>query len=352
MGSRAGYASSSLSTEEVVAHQPGMEALVSGTVLRPVIYEGSPDVEGIWASSWKVGSGENPPSVGGAQGTTSSSVHVSVGDEQSQISQAASLQPSSAFTPVHPPYTFIPVAPQPTTSFSSVPVLEERASTSSSGAARPEAASSVLESDPPRKHPFVRLPKLQPGVEPRQFSPWVLQFGSIAAESHHRALVSMRELFLKPELDAADAAKLLLIAEHLAVHACAKMTSDVSLLTPTEAVDPLSRRFLVLWSLHAASQVLKQDWTKQSWWRELVDKIPSHYSRGVPRARRSVKWVCQLIADLCEAINKLKAGDSLPESVVIDLKRRIFCSPHSPRGLRYLAWDLWRRDDREFLEDS
>ncbi|KAL8444069.1 hypothetical protein Emag_005722 [Eimeria magna] len=326
----------------------GMEAFTSGTVFRPVIHEGSPDEGEISGLGWKVERWGSPPSV---EQTMSSSELVALGDERvSQGDQTAFLQPSVASTLVGPSYTVIGVEPQPTASFSSVRVLEEGASTS---AARPGTASKP-ESVPPRKHPFVRLPVLKPGVEPPQFSSTGLRCRSMASGFHYRPLVAIRELFLKAELDFADSRRLVLTAEELAGHAFAKMTGDVSMLNPTKAVDALSRRFMVLWSLYSASLVLKQDWTRQPWWRELVDRIPSHYSREVTGAWKSLKFAyqLQLILDLCDAIGKLKAGDPLPENVVIDLKRRIFCSPHSPRGLRYLAWDLWRIDDLEYSEDA
>ncbi|KAL8448506.1 hypothetical protein Emed_003686 [Eimeria media] len=311
------------------ATSEGMGAHGSGTVLKLVIYEKDSDEEGKRASSWKVESGDSAP--------------VSLGDERSQISQAASLQPSSAFTPVHPPYTFVPVVPAPSTSSSSVLVLEEKASTSSE-APRPEAASSVSRSDPPRKHPFVHLPRLQPGVEPPQFSSALMKFVDSCSREHCTTLRIMRELFLKEELNQYDAYMLVSNAEELAKHAYAKMTTDVSTYTPTIALEFLSRRFMVFWSLYSASQVLRQDWPRQSWWRELAEIVPTRYRPRKDLSSRTLEFNYCLIRDLVEAIEQLKRGQPLPDDLVIDLKFRIFCSPQSPSRLKISSWEAWRDD--------
>ncbi|KAL8444070.1 hypothetical protein Emag_005723 [Eimeria magna] len=316
-----------------------VEAFTSGTVFRPVIHEGSPDEGEISGLGWKVERWGSPPSV---EQTMSSSELVALGDERvSQGDQTAFLQPSVASTLVGPSYTGIGVAPQPTASFSSVRVLEEGASTS---AARPGTASKP-ESVLPRKHPFVRLPVLKPGVEPPQFSPWQLKFSGSVSREHCAILRIIRELLLKSELSLDDANRLVSNSEELAKHAYAKMTFDLTNATPTKAVEALSRRFMVFWSLYSASQVLRQGWTSQPWWQELAEMVPSRYWLEEHEwSRQALKFNYRLIADLDNAIEQLKRGQPLADHVVIDLKRRIFCSPHSPSRLKAASWDPWRDD--------
>ncbi|KAL8269197.1 hypothetical protein Esti_006878 [Eimeria stiedai] len=276
---------------------------------------------------------------------TSSPESVQVGDEECQTGEIPSAQPSRGPAVEDSQSTVSGAARQPSTSSSTVPALDEGASTSLGASGR--LAPLVHERDPPQKHPFVRLPVLQPGVEAPQFSPHCLKHTDHAPRELCLILRIMRELFLGKGLDLTDASNLVCRSQELARLAYAGMTGDVSRFKPLKAVEYLGRRFMVLWYLYSASQVVRQDWTKQSWWRELADRIPSQYSPQWRRRSNSLEWNHRLILDLSDAIEQLKSGNPLPDHVVVDLKRRIFCLPSSPGRFRAPSWDPWRDDDRE-----
>ncbi|KAL8430599.1 hypothetical protein ACSSS7_005818 [Eimeria intestinalis] len=267
-------------------------------------------------------------------------------DKESRTGQLPLVQPSAGFTLFFPQYVVFQAADQPSTSSSALLASAGGASASSGPASWPTVPGS--DTVPLGKHPFVRLPVLRPGVEPPQISPEWIKYGDFVPSKPCYILRHMRELFLEPELGSLGASKLVRAAQELARHAYVRMTVDVSRFKPNRAADYMARRFMVLWSLYSASQVLRQDWSSQSWWRELMDRIPCRYCPQWRPHTIELGWNERLALELSEAIQKLKNGEPLPDSVVIDLKRKIFCLPESPFRFKSPWWDLWRDDDSKF----
>ncbi|KAL8269218.1 hypothetical protein Esti_006857 [Eimeria stiedai] len=264
-------------------------AFVSGTgVKRLLPEEDASEAEGPGPSS-KVARTQSPTTVE----QTSSPEPVHVGDEECQTGQMPSAQPAAGPPVEDPQSTVFETACQPSTSSSTVPALDEGASTSLGASGR--LAPLVHERDPPQKHPFVRRPVLQPSVEAAQFSPHCLKHTYHAPRDLCLILRIMRELFRKKEISLACAYNLVCRAQELARLAYASMTVDVSRFKPVRAVEYLGRRFMAL----------------------------------------------------CDAIEQLKSGNPLPEDVVVDLKRRILCLRNSPSRFKVSSWDPWRDDDRE-----
>ncbi|KAL8269334.1 hypothetical protein Esti_006739 [Eimeria stiedai] len=316
-------------------------AFVSGTgVKRLLPEEDLNEAEGPGPSS-KIARAQSPTTV--EQTSLPESVHF--GDEECQTGQRPSAQPAAGPPVEDPQSTVFETACQPSASSGTVPALDEGASTSLGASGR--LAPLVHERDPPQKHPFVRLPVLQPGVEALKFSPDQMRRVDRAPRDLCLILRTIRELFLKEDLDLAGAYNLVCRAQELARIAYASMTVDVSRFKPVRAVEYLGRRFMALWHLYSASQVVRQDWTNQSWWRELADRIPSQYSPQRARRSRSLEWNHRLVLDLSDAIEQLKSGNPLPEDVVVDLKRRILCLRKSPSRFKTPPWDPWRDDDRK-----
>ncbi|KAL8269337.1 hypothetical protein Esti_006738 [Eimeria stiedai] len=217
---------------------------------------------------------------------TSSPESVHVGDEECQTGQMPSAQPAAGPPVEDPQSTVFETACQPSTSSSTVPALDEGASTSLGASGR--LAPLMHERDPPQKHPFVRRPVLQPGVEAPPFSSRCLKHTYHAPRDLCLILRIMRELFRKKELDLAGACNLVFTAQELARLAYVGMTVDVSRFKPVRAVEYLG-----------------------------------------------------------DAIEQLKSGNPLPEDVVVDLKRNMLCSGNSPSRFKASSWDPWRDDDRE-----
>ncbi|KAL8445377.1 hypothetical protein Emed_005644 [Eimeria media] len=300
--------------------------------------------EGDEVESSDSGPSSKMPRTHGPTGVEQTSFHsVHSGDEGTVTGQMSSVEPTFDSGSEGSPGVVFVGSPRPTTSSSTAPTLDQGASTSSGASGL--AVTSVSEGDSPREHPFARIPRLQPGVEPPQLS---LKWIKTEENLSHKlcfTLRGMRELFLKPELDRTDAIKLVCLAQELATQAYSTMSQDVSHYMPARAIEYIARRFLVMWSLHAASQALHQDWPNEPWWREVVDKISSQYTFLSGRRYHKTEAYTSLIDDLRFAIEKLKRGEPLPAEVVIDLKRRIFCLPNSPSRFTTSWWDPWRKDD-------
>ncbi|KAL8444434.1 hypothetical protein Emag_005529 [Eimeria magna] len=280
----------------------------------------------------------------GVEQTSLQSLHP--GDGETKTGQMSSVHPPTGSASDVPQDIGLLTSHRPTASSSTVPALDEGASTSSG--ASELAVTLVPEGHSPQAHPFVRLPPLQPGVESPQLSLELIKQADFAPHKHCFILRTMRELFLKPELDRTDALTLVCLAQDLARYAYAGLSRDVSGLKPNRAAEYLARRFMVVWSLYAAAQTLHHDWPNLPWWQAIADNVSTRYSPLEKRRTLKPESNNCLVLDLINALEKLKSGIPVPEDVVIDLKRRIFCSPDSPSRFKTAWWDPWRDDDREY----
>ncbi|KAL8448492.1 hypothetical protein Emed_003672 [Eimeria media] len=198
------------------------------------------------------------------------------------------------------------------------------------------------------QHPFVRLPRLEPGVKPRQFSPSTMRSASWASRQNTHLLTTMRDMFRKPQLNQVEAEDMVFSAERLAAHAFYFMQDKVEELSPFEASGRLGRKFMFLYYLLRASHVLNQDWPFQPWWRELMDNIPHEYHFVWEHDRRTSRFIVRLANDLSDAMGMIKNGVLPPPNVITSLKRRLFCKPQSPFVFRWTTWDPWREDDEDW----
>ncbi|KAL8428980.1 hypothetical protein Efla_007867 [Eimeria flavescens] len=214
-----------------------------------------------------------------------------------------------------------------------------RASTSTAGVSAQLPLTGFL------KHPFVRYPRLRPGVKCREFCESMLSFPRIQARQHAPALHRMRALLVEEELDQQQAEELLLLSEQLARYCFMHMRNPVGAVQPAHAAEALGRRFLIYHALYCASQTLNQHWQGTPWWRELGAGFSSDYERQRKRYSSTYNvFTAKLALDLLEAIIQLKNGETLDDDVVIDLKRRLFCNKKSPLHLRGPQWNAWRKD--------
>ncbi|KAL8448490.1 hypothetical protein Emed_003670 [Eimeria media] len=236
-----------------------------------------------------------------------------------------------------------------TSSSSTLPVSSQAASISP-GAAAGVVPAQVPGSSPYSKHPFVRLPILEPGANPRQFLANKMRDFVFSSRFLYPALPQLRELLRKPSLNASDALAMVDCAENLARHAYFWLQSETAGLRPFIATFRLARRFMVIYHMLCASRALHQDWSNQPWWKELMDRIPHTYSfegvigGSVPAVSR---FYVDLARDLSLAIQQLKSGSTPPDFFIIDVHRRLLCLPHSSHGFKREQLDPWRQDDAE-----
>ncbi|KAL8448491.1 hypothetical protein Emed_003671 [Eimeria media] len=231
-------------------------------------------------------------------------------------------------------------------SSSALPVSSQAASILS-GAAAGVVPAQVPGSSPYSQHPFVRLPILEPGANPRQFLAYKMKEFLFSSRSMCPALPQMRELLRKPSLNSSDAREMVICAEKLSRHMYFWLQSDTDELKPFLGAMRMGRRFMAIYHMLCASRALRQDWSAQAWWKELMDRIPHTYSVDVASVPSSSRFYAVLAHDLSLAIQLLKSGSTPPDHVVIDLHRRLLCLPQSPSGFRHKQWDPWRQDDAE-----
>ncbi|KAL8435088.1 hypothetical protein ACSSS7_002678 [Eimeria intestinalis] len=214
-----------------------------------------------------------------------------------------------------------------------------------SGTAAGVVPPQVLESDPASQHPFVRLPKLAPGVTPRAFSPSAMKNPEIGAHNYLDMLYHMRELLRKRWLNKVDAEELVSGAEFLANHAYHWMRSQVQGIRPGLATPRLARRFLLMHILYRASQALLQNWHLEAWWKELLDKIPHIYDYDVESHPRASASLGELGNNLSAALQAFRSGGALSNNIIVNLLRGVFCMADSP--MREVEWEPWRQDDKD-----
>ncbi|KAL8269214.1 hypothetical protein Esti_006861 [Eimeria stiedai] len=206
-------------------------------------------------------------------------------------------------------------------STSALPSLGEAAPVSS-GPAAGVAPSQALGSGPPSHHLFVRRPTLEPGVRPREFLATAIRSAHLAPGRYVDTMKRMRVLLRQSHLSGREAQDLVLGAEELARYAFHCMSDEVEELRPVHAAARLGRKFLVIYYLFSASQVLGQGWPTRAWWRELMDSIPHRYQYSLRQDRRVGVFNALLANDLSSAITQLKSGVCPGGSVIIDLKKR------------------------------
>ncbi|KAL8448494.1 hypothetical protein Emed_003674 [Eimeria media] len=197
------------------------------------------------------------------------------------------------------------------------------------------------------QHPFVRLPRLEPGVETRPFLPSTMRSASFSSRRSWHLLHGMRRTFRKLQLNDLEAENLVYFSEKLAAHAYHTMQDKVEDLGPFDAVIRLGRKFMALYFLLRASHVLERNWRTQAWWGELMARIPHEYVFVWERDPRAFQFNASLANDLSAAIEELKRGVLPQPDVIISLKRRLFCMPESPVNFKQQLWDPWRQDDEE-----
>ncbi|KAL8448557.1 hypothetical protein Emed_003737 [Eimeria media] len=195
-------------------------------------------------------------------------------------------------------------------------------------------------------HPWLRVPDLTPGGGEVKFRPECLS-SSVVYHVHGPLMVKMRELLVQPKLDNTSARRLVMYSELLANHAFHRMREPVSSPRPTGVAEALGRRFMVFYSLHSASKALRQPWPQQQWWRDLASAIPSTppFTPGGKGMKKTSQASVALAAQLSAAIELYKSGSAPDDDQLVDLMRKLFCSPVSPHHFKIETWDPWRRDD-------
>ncbi|KAL8448558.1 hypothetical protein Emed_003738 [Eimeria media] len=217
---------------------------------------------------------------------------------------------------------------------------------SPSSAAVGPGSPSAPSGDDATVHPWLRVPDLTPGVGEAKFRPECLSW-SMINHVHGPLMAKMRELLVQPKLDHTSARRLVMYSELLANHAFHRMRGPVSSRRPIVAAEALGRRFMTFFSLHSASKALRQTWPQQQWWRDLASAIPSKcpFTPGGKGMNSASQASVALAVQLSAAIELYKSGSAPENDEVVDVMRKLFCSPCSPREFKTETWDVFRCDD-------
>ncbi|KAL8424245.1 hypothetical protein Efla_007294 [Eimeria flavescens] len=207
----------------------------------------------------------------------------------------------------------------------------EQPSTSAESAAH---AAVVAKAPHQRKHPYVHLPQLDFGVQPRDFVPeriWSTDFGALRP---FPVLRKIRTLLRKDILLQQDADSLVECCEQVANHAFRYMSTELIGKPPHSVSNLLGRRFMVFNAIYSTSVALHADWPEQDWWEKLASRVPTECVYKKNSSPHATKFYTDLMADLSRALSLYKRGKSPTDEEVIGLKRRLSCMPTSPWMLK------------------
>ncbi|CDJ60102.1 hypothetical protein, conserved, partial [Eimeria maxima] len=195
-------------------------------------------------------------------------------------------------------------------------------------------------------HPFVRLPILQEGVVP---PPIVLNSSHFDVSNRaplRELLLGFRHMFMRKELDQADAAFLVQHIQDLAMASAARARSTRRMSRPVHGVASIGKHFLIFDAIVSAMHVLGVPPRSTSWWIDFIRCFDAEYRYPLPslRTKESGKVNAYLANRLLAAICIYKMGERPRPEEIIELKRILLFSPYAPVRFRSDSWDPWRED--------
>ncbi|CDI86271.1 hypothetical protein, conserved [Eimeria praecox] len=207
-----------------------------------------------------------------------------------------------------------------------------------------QSSSTEEDNENPPKHPYVRLPKVAQqinirqtflrGPEPSFRLPPRLSFD----------LAQLRAICKLPWIGQVEVNRLLGVAGRLAKHGKELMATSPRPY-PSEAVETLGRRFLLLDALNAIRKILGNLVQWDDWWKDFTAGIPSDYSRSSPTHRLPLSQeLHQFALELSAAVGKYRNDSPPSDEEVIYLKKKLFFGSTCTRYFRRREWDNWRED--------
>ncbi|KAL8450080.1 hypothetical protein Emed_002662 [Eimeria media] len=197
-----------------------------------------------------------------------------------------------------------------------------------------------------KKHPYVRIPTMLPGVVARPFDVRAITCKR-GPRRHVQLLRHIREILTKhPMINQQQVNALVFLAEQLANHMHNMMlVADMEGKSPYGTTNLLGRRVLVFDSLYSISIALNVPWPQQAWWRSLAERAYPNLD-VTSYCKNAHAFYVKLIQDMLKALDLFRNGLRPAEEDLIDIKRRLFCSASTTYYLRTSSWDEWREDDK------
>ncbi|KAL8439211.1 hypothetical protein Efla_005986 [Eimeria flavescens] len=199
-------------------------------------------------------------------------------------------------------------------------------------------------------HPFFRSPEVNPVYQAIQrFNPERTTSPTMACRRLSLLMDETRQLLAKPSLAARDFDSLARKVEQLMAYGFLKERRNVTGDSVERVIYDLGRRYLLMDTVITGLQVLGVP-PEGPWWGRFAEAV-NHEGAKSPSTRYRTLWgkeLVELSSRLGEALKTLKSGTRLSAKETVDLKRRLLCSPSTPRELRSKAWDAWRQDNEDF----
>lgn len=200
------------------------------------------------------------------------------------------------------------------------------------------------------QHPYVNLPVLESNVVPRLVQPAVIFRQVHATTLSYYELHNLRNLFAKEKLNQQEADVLVGTIENLAARFWSMAQRGFEKTSPTFANATLGAYFLAFDFIVRAIQVLGDSMQLSAWWGKFVSAFKIDY-RPFPQRRHcrvSTRFQRELANRLLGALKIYTTGRTPPPEDVVELKRMLFFSPHSPPVFKSPQWEEWREEDDDF----
>lgn len=203
-------------------------------------------------------------------------------------------------------------------------------------------------SSPFQKHKYYRLPRPAHDVQLTLFDGQAPLKHTDKVKSLLPKLLALRNIFAQEEISVLDIHQLMLGAYFLLVYASQWGPTDFEDETPSRVVEAAARRFLVTDAVYCIIQLLGSAMNREQWWDRFMAHVEIPESAAeYPSRSGKTDWRL-LVSKFRDAIQLYGQGIRPAPSVVVDLKRSIFCDPKFPPPFRHSAWDFWRKDDDDF----
>ncbi|CDI74207.1 hypothetical protein, conserved, partial [Eimeria praecox] len=169
------------------------------------------------------------------------------------------------------------------------------------------------------RHPFVRLPKMEPTNIKITFEGANAFFGSFEKGTPMKNFVSMRSIFAKPSVTLRDAMQLMDDCSCLVAYVYQKLRHPYAKKNPFYVTRKLASLLMVLDYLVSTIEVLGDKMDAQSWWPQLTENIQIDYVFIKKlRTQRVTGELGALAVRLSGALATYKTGARPPPQEIIE----------------------------------
>ncbi|KAL8450650.1 hypothetical protein Emed_002401 [Eimeria media] len=203
------------------------------------------------------------------------------------------------------------------------------------------------------RHPFYRLPDIQPGAITRQPADVPAYTQNYFGTSYLDMVRDMRELFLLPSLGPKEVEELMSAAESLACYLLNHKSGGAgSVLSPSQGVRYLGQYFMMLDCLVCARQLVGPQMFSDETWQALTGSIDTriYLLEPIKHVSPREQHNRDLLERLVPAMELMKAGGRPSAEEVVTIKRMLLCSEFLNTHFKDSRWNSWRQDDAQFAQ--